>query len=158
MTVEVPQHNLATVHEAIASRVPDRECIVYRDRRHTYADITDRTRRLAHALRDRGLHPRPEGSDGLADTDPLGGQLDAQRLRQTEGVLRGLVGPESGRRCKRVDPVTVSVEAGHRRSARREVLGGGAPDPDATPVTTAARTTTTPYLVRIDTPAVPGAP
>ncbi|MEM8904583.1 MAG: acyl-CoA synthetase [Actinomycetota bacterium] len=47
--------NLAALHEAIAERVPDRECLVFRDRRLTWADVTDRTRRLANALRDRGL-------------------------------------------------------------------------------------------------------
>ena len=47
--------NLAEVHEAIAARVPDRECLVFRDRRLTWGDITDRTRRLANHLRARGL-------------------------------------------------------------------------------------------------------
>jgi acyl-CoA synthetase (AMP-forming)/AMP-acid ligase II len=60
-----PQHNLAAVHEAIAARLPDRESIVFRDRRLTYADVTDRTRRLAHALHDRGLGARPGGRSGL---------------------------------------------------------------------------------------------
>jgi 3-oxocholest-4-en-26-oate---CoA ligase len=47
--------NLAVVHEAIAEAIPDRECLVWRDRRLTWADVTDRTRRLANALGDRGL-------------------------------------------------------------------------------------------------------
>jgi acyl-CoA synthetase (AMP-forming)/AMP-acid ligase II len=49
------EFNLAQVHEAVAEAIPDRECIVWRDRRLTYADVTDRTRRLANALRERGL-------------------------------------------------------------------------------------------------------
>ena len=61
-----PQHHLAAVHEAIAARLPDRECIVFRDRRLTYAEVTDRTRRLAHALHERGLGARPGGRTGLA--------------------------------------------------------------------------------------------
>ena len=61
----VPQHNLAEVHEAIAVRVPDRECIVFRDRRLTYADVTRRTRQLAHVLHEHGLGARSEGRAGL---------------------------------------------------------------------------------------------
>jgi len=53
---EVPEDlNLAALHEAIAAAVPDRECLVWRDRRLTWADVTDRTRRLAAVLRDAGL-------------------------------------------------------------------------------------------------------
>ena len=55
MTTAVPQHNLAATHERVAASVPDRECIVFRDRRLTYSEVTDRTRRLANALRARGL-------------------------------------------------------------------------------------------------------
>lgn len=47
--------NLATLHEAIAAAVPDRDCILFRDRRLSYADVTDRTRRLAAVLRAHGL-------------------------------------------------------------------------------------------------------
>jgi acyl-CoA synthetase (AMP-forming)/AMP-acid ligase II len=50
-----PGHHLGAVHEAIAARVPDRECIVFRDRRLTFADVTDRSRRLARVLHDHGL-------------------------------------------------------------------------------------------------------
>ncbi len=49
------EFNLAQVHEAVAGANPERECIVWRDRRLTYADVTDRTRRLANALSRRGL-------------------------------------------------------------------------------------------------------
>jgi len=48
-------HNLAAIHEAIAAAVPDRECLVFRDRRLSWADVTDRTRRLADVLRTHGL-------------------------------------------------------------------------------------------------------
>src|SRR5215510_641343 len=47
--------NLATAHEAITAAIPDRECIVFRDRRLTWAEVTERTRRLANALLTRGL-------------------------------------------------------------------------------------------------------
>jgi fatty-acyl-CoA synthase len=47
--------NLAAIHEAIAAAVPDRECLIYRDRRFSWAEVTDRTRRLADVLRTHGL-------------------------------------------------------------------------------------------------------
>ncbi len=47
--------NLALIHEAIAEAIPDRDCIVYGDRRLSWADVTDRTRRLAHVLQTHGL-------------------------------------------------------------------------------------------------------
>src|SRR5262245_45350857 len=53
---EVPEElNLAALHEAIATVVPERECLVWRDRRLTWAEVTDRTRRLAAVLRAAGL-------------------------------------------------------------------------------------------------------
>jgi len=54
--------NLAQVHEAIAAAVPDRECIVWRDRRLTYAEVTDRTRRLANHLLTTGIGVSAERS------------------------------------------------------------------------------------------------
>jgi fatty-acyl-CoA synthase len=56
------QFNLGQVHEAVAATVPDRECIVWRDRRYTYADITDRSRRLASFLYRHGLGVHAERS------------------------------------------------------------------------------------------------
>ena len=47
--------NLAAIHEAIAETVPERECLVFRDRRLSWAEVTDRTRRLADVLRQHGL-------------------------------------------------------------------------------------------------------
>ncbi len=47
--------NLAHIHEAIAAVVPDRECLVFRDLRLSWAQVTDRTRRLAAVLRAHGL-------------------------------------------------------------------------------------------------------
>ena len=46
---------MATVHEAIAAARPDDECLVFRDRRFTWAHTTERTRRLANVLHDQGL-------------------------------------------------------------------------------------------------------
>jgi fatty-acyl-CoA synthase len=62
--LEVPEElNLAAVHEAIAATIPDRECLVWRDRRLTWADVTDRSRRFAALLGDAGMGVhRPLGS------------------------------------------------------------------------------------------------
>jgi acyl-CoA synthetase (AMP-forming)/AMP-acid ligase II len=57
------EFNLAQVHEAVEAAVPDRECIVWRDRRLTYADVGDRTRRLANHLRAAGLGAHTERSE-----------------------------------------------------------------------------------------------
>ncbi|MCU1455294.1 MAG: fatty-acid--CoA ligase [Acidimicrobiales bacterium] len=47
--------NLASIHEAIAATVPERPCILWRERALTWADVTDRTRRLANVLGAAGL-------------------------------------------------------------------------------------------------------
>jgi 3-oxocholest-4-en-26-oate---CoA ligase len=56
------QFNLATVHETVAAAVPERECIVWGDRRLTYRDVTDRSRRLATYLHRAGLGVRTDRS------------------------------------------------------------------------------------------------
>ncbi len=56
------EFNLAEVHEAVAGVIPDHECIVWRDRRLTYTEVTERTRRLANYLIGRGLGIRKERS------------------------------------------------------------------------------------------------
>ncbi|MEO7397461.1 MAG: acyl-CoA synthetase [Ilumatobacteraceae bacterium] len=46
---------IGEVHEAIAATRPDELCMVFRDRRLTWSDVTERTRRLANFLLSRGL-------------------------------------------------------------------------------------------------------
>ena len=58
--------NLATVNEAVADAVADRDAIVFRDRRITYRQLTERTRRFANFLIDHGLGAYTE-RDALAD-------------------------------------------------------------------------------------------
>jgi fatty-acyl-CoA synthase len=60
------EFNLAQVHEAIAEAIPDKECIVFRDRRLTWRQVTERTRRLANVLSGAGLGARVNGRKGLA--------------------------------------------------------------------------------------------
>ncbi len=56
------EFSVAQVHEAIAATRPDAECLVFRDRRLTWADVTDRTRRLANHLIGAGLGVHTERS------------------------------------------------------------------------------------------------
>ena len=50
------------VFETIAAAVPDREALVFRDRRFTFAQLRDRSRRLARYLASRGLTAQRERS------------------------------------------------------------------------------------------------
>ncbi len=52
--------NLGLVHQAIAARNPDRECIVTPSVRLTYAQVAERARRLANVLHAAGLGCRAE--------------------------------------------------------------------------------------------------
>lgn len=54
------EFNLAQVFSAVATAIPDRDCVVFGDRRLSYAQIEDRSRRLARALYERGLGVRRE--------------------------------------------------------------------------------------------------
>jgi 3-oxocholest-4-en-26-oate---CoA ligase len=51
----VREFTVGEVHEAIAATRPDEDCLVFRDRRLSWSDVTDRTRRLASYLNSRGL-------------------------------------------------------------------------------------------------------
>ncbi|GAA4129202.1 AMP-binding protein [Actinomadura keratinilytica] len=87
------QLDLATLHEAIAAAVPDRECVVWRDGRRTWAEVAERTRRLAHVLHAHGLgvrgqaaHPWQSPHDHLAlylhnGPEYLEGLLGAHKAR-----------------------------------------------------------------------------
>ncbi len=57
------EFNLAEVHEAIAEVAAERECIVWRDRRLSWLEVTERTRRLANWLLSRGLGARRERAE-----------------------------------------------------------------------------------------------
>ncbi len=48
------------MHEAIAATRPDEPCLIFRDLRLTWADVTERTRRLANHLIAQGLGVRAE--------------------------------------------------------------------------------------------------
>lgn len=50
-----PEVNIAEAQEAVGAAIPDREAIVFRDRRFTYAQWNERTRRLGNYLNALGL-------------------------------------------------------------------------------------------------------
>jgi acyl-CoA synthetase (AMP-forming)/AMP-acid ligase II len=54
--------NIVAAHEAIAEVVPDRECIVWRDRRLSWREVTERSRRLANALLEAGIGGEPRST------------------------------------------------------------------------------------------------
>lgn len=54
---------LAEVHEAIAASRPDADCLIFRDRRYTWSEVTERTRRLANYLTGQGLVCHTERDD-----------------------------------------------------------------------------------------------
>jgi 3-oxocholest-4-en-26-oate---CoA ligase len=89
------EHNVAALHEAIAAAVPDRECIVWRDRSLTWADVTERTRRLAAVLAAAGLGThRP-----LATCEPWDSPHDhvALYLHNGNEYLEGMLGAAKAR-------------------------------------------------------------
>ncbi|MFP5322514.1 MAG: AMP-binding protein [Acidimicrobiia bacterium] len=57
------EHSIPALQEAIADVVPDREAIVWRDRRLTWAQLTERSRRFANGLLAAGM-------GGPVDHDP----------------------------------------------------------------------------------------
>src|SRR5690606_10830661 len=51
----IADHNCAALHEAVAAAVGDRDCLVAGGITRTWAEVTDRTRRLAAVLADAGI-------------------------------------------------------------------------------------------------------
>jgi len=82
--------NLAEIHEAIAAAIPERECLVFRDRRLSWADVTDRTRRLADVFRRHGLGCHRDRS-GLSNWDS-GQDHVALYLYNGNEYLEGMLG------------------------------------------------------------------
>ena len=57
------EFNIADLHDAVSEAIGERECIVWRDRRLTYADVAERTNRLANHLVGAGLGAHVERRD-----------------------------------------------------------------------------------------------
>lgn len=89
------EFNLAEVFSAVAAANPDRDCVVFGDRRLSYAQIEDRARRLARALHERGLGARRERCE-LAGHESGQSQL-ALYLANGNEYLEGMLGAYNAR-------------------------------------------------------------
>jgi acyl-CoA synthetase (AMP-forming)/AMP-acid ligase II len=58
----MPDFDFATVNETIAAAIPEREALVWRDRRLTHRMLAERSRRFANVLLGEGLRVRAERS------------------------------------------------------------------------------------------------
>lgn len=87
--------SIATAQEAIAAAIPEREAIVFRDRRLTYGEWNSRTRRLANHLTELGLGchtPRASLSGWESGQDTL-----ALYLYNGNEYLEGMLGAYKAR-------------------------------------------------------------
>ena len=90
--------SIAEAHEAIAATRPDDECLVFRDRRLTWSDVTERTRRFANHLIAHGLgchRERDELADHESGQDHLGIYLHNgnEYLESMLGAFKARVAP-----------------------------------------------------------------
>jgi hypothetical protein len=111
------------VHEAIAAAMPDHEALVFRDRRFTWSQLTERTRRLANLLVGEGLGCRVErsrlagwqsGQDHLASTSTTATSTSSACSAPTRPGWRRSTSTTatSPRSCATCSP---TPGAGHRR-------------------------------------------
>ena len=56
--------NVPSICEAVGAAHPDRDCLVFRERRFSWAEVQDRTRRLARVFHDAGLGVRARFGEG----------------------------------------------------------------------------------------------
>ena len=89
------EFNLGQVHETVAAAVPERECIVWGERRFTYAETAERTRRLASFLHRHGFGVHTERS-GLADHESGQDHLGLYLYNSNE-YLEGMLGAYKAR-------------------------------------------------------------
>lgn len=78
----MPSFNLADLFELVADAVGDREAVVTERRRITYAQLDERSNRLAHVLSTAGVRPGQHvGLQLLNGTEYLEGMLAAFKIR-----------------------------------------------------------------------------
>jgi fatty-acyl-CoA synthase len=84
------QFNLGLVFETVAATIPEREAIVWGDRRLSFAELRDRSRRLASFLHDRGLGAH-SGREGLAGHESAQDHLGLY-LHNSNEYIEGMIG------------------------------------------------------------------
>jgi fatty-acyl-CoA synthase len=89
------QFNLAKAFDTLVESLAERDCIVWRDRRLTYAQVAERSRRLASYLYDRGLRVRQE-RPGLSGWES-GQDHVALALYNGNEYLEGMLGSYAAR-------------------------------------------------------------
>ena len=95
MGIVEPEISIAAVHEAVSAAYPDRTAVVFRDRRFSFAEWNDRTRRLANTLHGLGLgsqRPRQDLAPWESGQDHL-----ALYLHNGNEYLEGMVGAYKAR-------------------------------------------------------------
>lgn len=82
--------NLAALQETIANAVPERTALVFRDRRYSFSELTERTRRFAHVLLAHGIE-QPIGRDALSNWQSGQDQV-ALYLQNGNEYLEAMIG------------------------------------------------------------------
>ncbi|HXR54550.1 MAG TPA: AMP-binding protein [Acidimicrobiales bacterium] len=88
-------HNHAEVFSAVARALPERDCVVFRNRRLSYATVADRSTRLANVLVEHGITLRRE-RDGLKGCES-GQDHVALYLFNGNEYLEGMLGSAMAR-------------------------------------------------------------
>ena len=113
------QFTVSAVLDAVAAAIPDRVLLTQGDRRYTYADVVDRSNRLASYLHSRGLgchtaRPTLAGHESGRTTSAS----TLQRQRVPRGDARRVPGP--GRAVQRQLPLRRGGAAVPARRRRRD--------------------------------------
>ncbi len=87
--------NIGAIHEAIARAIPEHECLVFRERRFSWAEVSLRTRRLASVLRAHGLGCRRERTE--LENWESGQDHIALYLHNCNEYLEGMLGAYKAR-------------------------------------------------------------
>ena len=95
MTDTAAQFTVPAVAAAVAAAIPDRELIIQGDRRYSYADIVERSNRLAAYLHSRGLGCHTERS-ALAGHE-VGQDLIGMYAYNGNEFVEGLLGAFAAR-------------------------------------------------------------
>ena len=83
--------NLGQVFETVAATIPEREAIVWGDRRLSFADLRDRSRRLATYLHEHGLGAHGPARESLAGHESGQDHLGLY-LHNCNEYIEGMIG------------------------------------------------------------------